>query len=74
MYKYRSSDYSSHALVIGLCSHGLAISRSLYKQGIEVHAFEPNPDTPGFYTNTAKVHLVKSINDGALIDELVLFQ
>ena len=68
------NDTSSCALVIGLCSHGLAISRSLHRFGIEVHAFEPNPELPGFKTRSAEVHQVTSINDEALVDHLIEFR
>lgn len=62
------------ALVIGLCSHGLAIARSLRKQGVEVHAFEANRSIPGALTNSARIHLVASIKHDSLIDDLLAFR
>ncbi|MCP8686784.1 GNAT family N-acetyltransferase [Marinobacterium sedimentorum] len=62
------------ALVVGLCSHGLAIARSLQRLGIEVHAFEANSSIPGALTNSAHIHYVKSIKDNSLVDDLRAFR
>ncbi len=62
------------ALVVGLCSHGLAISRSLSKAGVEVHAFEANSSIPGFQTKSATIHRVDSIKDPSLIEDLLAFR
>ncbi|MEH6648946.1 MAG: GNAT family N-acetyltransferase [Motiliproteus sp.] len=62
------------ALVVGLCSHGLAVTRSLRKQGVEVHALEANPGIPGALTNSAQIHLVASIKHDSLIDDLLAFR
>jgi len=40
------------ALVIGVCSHGLSIIRSLHTNGVTVFAIEKNTDIPGVKTNT----------------------
>ena len=61
------------ALIVGLCSHGLAIARSLNAAGIKVHAFEANPDIPGFKTRTANVHKVSSIKEEGLVEDLLKF-
>lgn len=62
------------ALVIGLCSHGIAMVRALRNQGIDIHAFEKNPDLPGALTNAATVHIVSDINSEKLIGELLDFK
>ncbi|ANG62528.1 hypothetical protein A8C75_08515 [Marinobacterium aestuarii] len=62
------------ALVVGLCSHGLAIARSLQRLGIEVHAFEANSSIPGALTNSAHIHYVESIKDNSLVDDLRAFR
>ncbi|WP_020679656.1 GNAT family N-acetyltransferase [Marinobacterium rhizophilum] len=62
------------ALVIGLCSHGLAIARSLQRLGIEVHAFEANSAIPGALTNSAHIHYVENIKDNSLVDDLLAFR
>ena len=62
------------ALVIGLCSHGLAMTRALSDSGVEVHAFDANSKLPGAQTNSATVHLVKNIKTDSLIEDLVSFR
>ncbi len=62
------------ALVIGLCSHGLAMARALNRSGVEVHALEANMKLPGAFTNSATIHQVKSIKDTTLVDDLVRFR
>lgn len=62
------------ALVIGLCSHGIAMVRALRNQGIDIHAFEKNPNLPGALTNAATVHIVSDINSEKLIGELLDFK
>jgi predicted ATP-grasp superfamily ATP-dependent carboligase len=59
------------AVVLGLCAHGLATARTLYRHGIEVHALEPNSALPGSRTRCAKVHRVASIHPPELIDTLI---
>ena len=62
------------ALVLGVCSHGLAICRSLKRHGIQVHVLEPDSDLPGFRTSSAHVHTANSINDSRLIEQLFAFR
>jgi predicted ATP-grasp superfamily ATP-dependent carboligase len=62
------------ALVVGLCSHGLAIARSLQRLGVEVHALEANALIPGALTNSADIHYVESIKDNSLVDDLLAFR
>jgi predicted ATP-grasp superfamily ATP-dependent carboligase/phosphoglycolate phosphatase-like HAD superfamily hydrolase len=62
------------ALVVGLCSHGLAMTRALHMSGVEVHAFEANPNLPGVKTNSAKIHLIANIKTVSLIDDLLSFR
>lgn len=64
----------SIALVIGLCSHGLAMVRALHECGAEVHAFESKLDIPGAATTLAKIHRVESIKTDALIAHLIEFR
>ena len=40
------------ALVIGVCSHGLSVIRSLHANGVTVFAVEKSTDIPGVKTNT----------------------
>ncbi|MDX1538472.1 hypothetical protein [Arsukibacterium sp.] len=40
------------ALVIGVCSHGLSVIRSLHANGVTVFAIEKSTDIPGVKTNT----------------------
>jgi len=62
------------ALVIGLCSHGLAMSRALHDTGIEVHALEAKSNLPSVKTNSAKVHFISSINNDGLIIDLLNYR
>ncbi|GAB3100019.1 GNAT family N-acetyltransferase [Aestuariicella hydrocarbonica] len=65
---------NSIALVIGLCSHGIAMCRALKQEGVDVHAFEAKNYLPGAATNTANIHYVKNINENSLIDDLLQFR
>lgn len=67
-------ENSPIALVIGLCSHGIAMVRALRGHGVDIHAFEKNRHLPGAKTNAAKVHIVSDINSEILIDELLEFK
>ncbi len=69
-----SASPSAIALVIGLCSHGLAMVRALYLSGAEVHAFESKSDIPGVATCLAKIHTVESVKTDALIRSLLEFR
>jgi predicted ATP-grasp superfamily ATP-dependent carboligase len=68
------NDNNHIALVIGLCSHGLAMTRALTKCGVNVHALEANFELPGAITNSATVHKVASIKQDSLIDDLLSFR
>jgi predicted ATP-grasp superfamily ATP-dependent carboligase len=61
-----------HAVVvIGLCSHGLAMARALYKEGVTVYAIEQNMDLPGVKTRTVdKVFKIADFTDLTLLNEL----
>jgi D-aspartate ligase len=58
------------AVIVGLCAHGLAISRALRAQGLEVVALETNHALPGTRTNTATIKWVADINSERLIAAL----
>ncbi|MET0012478.1 MAG: hypothetical protein ABW088_02375 [Sedimenticola sp.] len=59
------------AVVIGLCVHGLAVSRALAKGGVEVHAIESDTKLPGIHTSSSIVHIVNSIAGKDLICNLI---
>lgn len=61
------------ALVVGLCSHGLTIARSLYRSGVNVYALEKNKQIFGIHTRCAKVCFVDDINGRGLIQALLDF-
>jgi len=69
-----SSSKQPIALVIGLCSHGIAMTRALVRKGVVVHAFEANRLLPGIQTNSAIIHFVQSIKSNSLVDELIKFR
>lgn len=58
------------AVVVGLCGHGLALTRSLSDAGIETYGLEVNSQNPGFWTSSAKVKHVADINGYNLIGSL----
>lgn len=64
------TDAQPVAVVVGLCGHGLALTRSLAKAGVEVIALEANRSLPGVTTATANVKFVEDINGPGLIDAL----
>lgn len=59
------------AIVIGLCSHGLAICRALNEKGVEVVGVESDLRISGCKTSTARIIAVDNINDDSLIDSLL---
>ena len=59
------------ALVVGLCSHGLAICRSLGRKGIPVSALESDRRLPGLGTRYAEIELTEDITGPGLIDAIV---
>ncbi|MGP9801186.1 hypothetical protein [Rheinheimera sp. NSM] len=62
----------SAALVVGLCSHGLAVSRALQSGGVTVYGVEQNPDLPGAATNSIRrLFLVDSFADEQLVPALL---
>ncbi|MGH7681980.1 MAG: hypothetical protein ACRENN_08345, partial [Candidatus Eiseniibacteriota bacterium] len=62
------------AVVVGMCSHGLAISRSLGRRGIPVFGLESNPRLPAIRTRFAKVSPATDVNGPALIADLIEFR
>lgn len=63
---------TSAALVIGLCSHGLAVTRALAEQGVTVYAVEQNKSLPGTSTNSVKqVFPVTSFDAADLVPALL---
>lgn len=65
-----TNEASAPAVVVGLCSHGLATVRALRRRGIRVHALEADSDLPGASTRAAEVHIVPGINGEGLIESL----
>lgn len=59
------------AVVVGLCSHGLAVVRALARSGVDVHALEAKRFLPGTRTRHARVHFVEDINRGGLVPALL---
>ena len=62
------------ALVVGLCAHGLAMTRCLASHGVQVYAFEQDPLLPGVHTNSAQIKMVPDINREGLIEALIEFR
>jgi predicted ATP-grasp superfamily ATP-dependent carboligase len=58
------------AVVVGLCSHGLATVRSLRDAGVSVHALEADGGLPGAKTRLAEVHLAKQVNGPGVVQAL----
>ncbi|MCT6699038.1 hypothetical protein [Rheinheimera sp. 4Y26] len=59
-------------LIIGLCSHGLAMARALHKENVVVYAVEKNMSLPGVQTNCVeKVFQVDSFEDTYLKNALI---
>jgi predicted ATP-grasp superfamily ATP-dependent carboligase len=69
-----SSRPTIPAVVVGMCSHGLAIARSLGRRGIPVFALESNPALPAIRTRYAEVSPAANVNSAALIADLVRFR
>jgi len=59
----RCAGGGTPAVVVGLCSHGLATARALSRHGIEVYAIESDAALPGMSTRAAKVIPVEDINN-----------
>lgn len=58
------------AVVVGLCAHGLALTRTLSKAGVSVVAIEANRSLPGVRTLSAEPLFVDDINGPSLVDSL----
>lgn len=56
---------------MGLCTHGLAIVRSLARKGVPVVALESNLDVPGRRTRYADAVVATDLNGPPLIQDLV---
>jgi len=63
--------FATPAVVVGMCSHGLAIARSLGRRGVPVTALESNPDLPAIRTRYARVLPAADINGPALVADLL---
>ncbi len=64
-------QHSPPAVIVGLCSHGLATCRALTKNGVMVHALESNADLPGNHTRYARVHRVPAISGPGVVESLL---
>ena len=59
------------AVVVGLCTHGLAVARALHRGGVAVTALESDFRLPGVHTRVARVVRVPEIGGEELIDALI---
>lgn len=59
------------AVVVGLCTHGLAIARSLGRRGIPVFGLESDRTRPGRRTRYATAWDAADVNRAPLIEDLV---
>jgi D-aspartate ligase len=66
-----SSKNPTPVVLVGLCTHGLAIARSLGRKGIPVVALESNPRVPGRRTRYAEVVDATDVNGPALVTDLL---
>ena len=62
------------AVVVGACSHGLAVIRAIAKGNVEVHVLEANSALPGLRSRYCIPHLVDDINGEGLITNLILLR
>jgi D-aspartate ligase len=58
-------------VLVGLCTHGLAIARSLGRRGVPVVALESDPRVPGRRTRYAEVVDADDVNGPALVADLL---
>ncbi len=58
------------AIVLGLCAHGLATARSLWRAGIPVIALEQSREPPGCRTRACEVVAVPDLNGEGLVEAL----
>lgn len=59
------------AVVVGLCAHGLTLTRSLSRAGCRVVALEANRTLPGLKTVSARIIFVEDINGPGLVSSLI---
>ncbi len=59
------------AVVVGACSHGLALIRAIAKGNVEIHVLEANHALPGLASRYCIPHLVDDINGDGLIPNLI---
>ncbi|MBE9490934.1 MAG: hypothetical protein IMY67_11610, partial [Bacteroidetes bacterium] len=64
---------SRHPLpvVVGMCGHGLAISRALHAEGLSVIGLSSNLGEPGARTNSANIHYYEDLTGKGLISALL---
>lgn len=60
-----------HAVVVGLCAHGLDLVRALTERGIRVTAIESRRDLAGVRTALARVVMVDDVNGDGFIPSLL---
>jgi D-aspartate ligase len=65
-----SSKAKPPAVVVGLCAHGLDLTKALARKKIKVYALESNQHLPGTKTIYAEVSLVRDINGPGLVQAL----
>jgi D-aspartate ligase len=58
-------------VVVGICGHGLSITRMLRGEGFRVYALESNFALPGVKTNSAEIITVSTLSGAAFIEELL---
>lgn len=59
------------AIVVGACSHGLAVIRALSRARIQVHVVEADTTLPGLHTRFGRKHAVPDVNGPDLVDALL---
>gem|GEM_PF-716616 len=67
----RSQSERPHAVVVGLCAHGLGIARSLHRAGIQVVALKRDPALPGARTRCAEIRFIPDITGPGLVTSLI---
>ena len=59
------------AVVVGMCAHGLSLTRALDRAGIQVVGVEADRHQVGAKTNSADVRFVHDINGPGLVEALI---
>ena len=59
------------AVVVGMCGHGLAITRALHKRKIKVYSLSADIHEPGYFTNSAEVTHCQSLKSRSLVKNLL---